>query len=35
MGKVLRDLLDVVVEHPELNTKEELLGVARQYVNNG
>lgn len=32
MGQILRELLDVVVEHPELNTKEELLGMARQYV---
>jgi tRNA nucleotidyltransferase (CCA-adding enzyme) len=31
-GRVLNDLLDMVVERPELNTREELLGIARQYV---
>jgi tRNA nucleotidyltransferase (CCA-adding enzyme) len=33
MGQVLRELLDAVVEHPELNSKEELLGMAKQYSN--
>jgi tRNA nucleotidyltransferase (CCA-adding enzyme) len=32
IGEILRLLLDMVVEHPELNTKEELLGLARQYT---
>jgi tRNA nucleotidyltransferase (CCA-adding enzyme) len=32
MGDILRSLLDIVVEQPELNTKEDLLGMAKQYV---
>lgn len=34
MGQILHHLLDVVVEHPELNTKEELLGMAKQLGEN-
>jgi tRNA nucleotidyltransferase (CCA-adding enzyme) len=34
MGNILRHLLDVVVERPELNTKEELLGMAQQLQGN-
>jgi len=32
MGTILRHLLDVVVDHPEWNTREELLGMAKQYA---